>query len=141
MSSASSSTQPPVQLGNFFSSFDTDSVLAKLRAAREVPLQSLDDKQNTIKQRQTAMSTLTTEFASLLSRVNTLFDSSSISGKTASVSGIGVQAAASPTATPGSFSVAVTQLATGTSATGTPLTAAVDAASPLASSNFGIVPT
>jgi flagellar hook-associated protein 2 len=134
-------TGPTVQLGNFYSSFDTGSVLEKLRAAREIPLQALDTQQQQLQQRQQTMTSLTTRFTSLLSRANSLFDSASISKKSAFVSGLGVSAAAGPNATPGSFTVAVTKLASGTAAVGTPLTAAVDAASMLASSNFGTAPT
>lgn len=132
---------PPVQLGNFFSSFDTGSVLEKLRAAREIPLQQLDTKQQQLQQKQQVMTSLVTRFSSLLSRVNTLFDSASISKKSAFVSGLGVSAAAGPNAAPGSFTVAVTKLASGTTAVGTPLTAAVDAASMLSASNFGTAVT
>ncbi len=136
-----SGTGPPVQIANFYSSFDTGAVLDKLRAAREVPLQQLDTQQAQVAQRQTAMTMLTTQFSSLLSRVNTLFDKTSVSAKTASVSGLGVSAAAGPTATPGSFTVDVTQIATGTKLTGSVLSAAVDSASMLASSNFGMAVT
>ena len=80
-SSVSSSSTPPVQISNFFSSFDTGAVMDKLRAAREVPLQQLDLQQQTIQQRQAAMTQLTTQFSALFSRVNTLFDSSLTSGK------------------------------------------------------------
>lgn len=130
-------TSPTVQLGNFYSSFDTDSVMQKLRAAREIPLQQLDVQQQNLQVRQQAMTSLTTRFSSLLSRANSLFDSASVSKKSAFVSGLGVSAAASPNAAPGSFTVAVTKLASGTSAAGTPLSAAIDAVSMLNSSNFG----
>lgn len=135
-SSSSSSATPPVQLSNFYSSFDTSSVLQQLTAAMQVPITQLTAKQQTLARENAAISTLVGQFSALLNDVNSLTSSTSVSVKSASVSGTGVTAAASPTSTPGSFTVAVTGLATGTSATGTALSAALDSTSILNNSNF-----
>jgi len=139
--SATSGTNQPVRLGNFFASFDTESVLNQIQAARLAPIQQLDAQQRTLARRKTAVTTLVTQFSTLLSRSNSLLSTTSASAKTATVSGAGVLAAAGPTAIPGSFTVAVTKLATGSSVTGSALTAAVDPASTLSSSNFGTAVT
>ena len=136
-SSSSSSTSAPVQLSNFYSSFDTSSVLQQLTAAMQIPIAQLTSKQQTLARENTAISTLVGQFSSLLNDVTSLTSSTSVSTKVASVSGTGVTAAASPTSTLGSFTVAVAGLATGTTATSTPLTAALDCTSTLNNSNFG----
>jgi flagellar hook-associated protein 2 len=135
-SSSSGDPSTPVRIGNFFSTFDTESIINQLTAARQAPINQLTAQQTLISQRSTALSQLTTQFSALLSRVNTLFDSTSVSAKTASVTGFGVQAAAGPNAAPGSYSIAVNKLATTTTALGTNLTAALDATSVLATSDF-----
>lgn len=131
------STSGPVRIGNFYSSFDTDAVVAQLKAAAEVPINQIDAQEATINQQNDAVTAIQTQFATLLSRANTLMDPASVSAKTATVTGDGVSAAATPDAVPGSFTVGVTQIATGTSATGSALTAALDATSMLNASNFG----
>lgn len=136
-SSSSSSTSAPVQLSNFYSSFDTSSVLQQLTAAMQIPITQLTSRQQTLARENVAISTLVGQFSSLLSDVTSLTASTSVSTRTANVSGLGVSAAAVPNSTLGSFTVAVTGLATSTSATGTPLTAALDSASILNNSNFG----
>ncbi len=131
----------PIRIGNFYSSFDTESIINQITLARQAPIRQIEQQQSLIKQRQQALTTLTTQFSTLLSRVNTLFDSTSISAKSATVSGLGVQAAAGPTATPGSFTVAVNKLATATAATGGLLSAGVDAVSTLSASNIATAVT
>ena len=131
----------PIRVGNFYSSFDYQSIIDKLTLARQAPIQALTAQEQKIAAKQTAMSQLMTQFSALLSDANKLTATTSASGKTASVSGLGVTAAAGPTATPGSFTVGVTQLATGTSAAGTFLSAAVDAVSKLNASNLGTAVT
>ncbi len=130
-------TTAPVQLGNFYSSFDTQAVLQQLTAAMEVPITQLTSRQQTLSRQSAAISTLMGQFSSLLNDVNSLTTATSASTRTATVSGTGVTATASPSSTLGSFTVAVMGLATGTSATGTALTAAVDSLSTLSNSNFG----
>ncbi len=136
-SSSSSGLSDPIRIGNFFSSFDYQSVIDKLTYARQGPIRQLDDKESKLASQKTAVNQIITRFSALLSRVNTLASATSASGKTATVSGTGVSASATPSAVPGSFTVSVTQLATGTTARGSALTAAVDAASKLDSANFG----
>lgn len=136
-STASSSTTPPVQISNFYSSFDTSSVLQQLTAAMQVPITQLTARQQTLAKENAAISTLVGQFSSLMNDVTSITAPTSVSTRTASVSGTGVTAAASPTSTLGSRTVAVTGLATSTSATGTALTAALDCTSALINSNFG----
>jgi flagellar hook-associated protein 2 len=127
----------PIRIGGFFSSFDTEAVIARLTEVRQRPLFALEDKQALMTARKTAVGSLVTQFTTLLSRVNTLLTPTSVSGKSATVSGSGVSAAASPNAALGSFNVAVAKLATGTTATGTHLSAGVDSVSILDNANFG----
>ncbi len=137
MSSSSSSTSGPVHLGNFYSSFDTQSVLQQLTAAMQIPITQLTSRQQMLSRQNAAISTLVGKFSSLLNDVDSLTSSTSASTRTATVSGTGVTATASPSSTLGSFTVGVTGLATGTSATGTALTAVLDSVSTLNNSNFG----
>ena len=131
------STSGPVRIGNFYSSFDTDAVIAQLTAAAQVPITQINTQEAKINQQNDAITAIQTQFATLLSRANTLMDPASVSAKTATVTGDGVSAAATPDAVPGSFTIDVTQIATGTSETGSALTGALDATSLLNASNFG----
>jgi len=131
------STSGPVRIGNFYSSFDTDAVIAQLTAAAQVPITQINTQEGKINQQNDAITAIQTQFATLLSRANTLMDPASVSAKTATVTGDGVSAAATPDAVPGSFTIDVTQIATGTSETGSALTGALDATSLLNASNFG----
>ncbi len=141
LSPSSGAASQPVRIGNFYSSFDTQAVIQQLTAAAEVPINQISQQESGIQQKQNAISQLQTEFAALLSRANTLMDPNSVSAKTATVSGTAVRAAASPAATPGSFSVAVTQNATRTSATGGALTAPLNATALLNASNVNTAVT
>lgn len=131
----------PVRIGGFFSSFDTEAVIAQLTKVRQVRIDKLNVEALRADARKAAIADLVTRFSSLLSKVKALSSSTSASGKSTAVSGTGVNAAADPTAAIGSFTVDVTKLATGTSATGSAITAALDAASPLDESNFQTTPT
>ena len=131
------STSGPVRIGNFYSSFDTDAVIAQLTAAAQVPITQINTQEAKINQQNDAITAIQTQFATLLSRANTLMDPASVSAKTATVTGDGVSAAATPDAVPGSFTIDVTQIATGTSETGSALTGPLDATSLLNASNFG----
>jgi len=140
-SSSTSGLSDPIRIGNFFSNFDYQSVIDKLTYARPGPIRPLDDKESKLASQKTAVNQVITRFSALLSRVNSLTLATSASGRNATVSGPGVTASATPSAAPGSFTVNVAQLATGTTATGTPLTAAVDAVSKLKDANFGTIVT
>src|SRR5450759_1425700 len=105
---SSNSTTPPVQISNFYSSFDTSSVLQQLTAAMQVPITQLTARQQTLAKENAAISTLVGQFSSLMNDVTSITAPTSVSTRTASVSGTGVTAAASPTSTLGSRTVAVT---------------------------------
>lgn len=126
----------PIRVGNFFGSFDYQSVIDQLTYARQAPIRSLDSKASLIAKRKGTIGQLVTQFSALLSRAKTLTAASSVSGKTASVSGAGLTAAASPNAVPGSFTVSVAQLATGTAVTTNALSAPLNSAALLKDANF-----
>lgn len=128
----------PIRIGGFFSSFDTEAVIARLTEARSLVLRRLDVQEAKAAAQKAAIADLQARFSSLLGRLKALTQATSLSGKTATVTGSGVSAAASPTSAIGSFSVAVTQLATGTRVTGIAISAGVDASVPLQEANFAI---
>ncbi|HMS58501.1 MAG TPA: flagellar filament capping protein FliD [Tepidiformaceae bacterium] len=128
----------PIRIGNFFSTFDTESVISQLTALRQGPIRKLEVQRKQYTAQKAALSGLSANFSALLLRAKALTEATSVSGKTSSVDGTGVAAAATPSSALGTFSVNVTQLATGTTAQGTALTAAVDQVSTLSSSNFNI---
>lgn len=121
----------PVRVGGFFALFDTEAVLSQLLEARQVPLQRLEVEKALADARKAAVEDLVSKFSSLRTKVTTLAGSFSVSGKTATVSGGGLTATAGPFASIGSFTVDVLKVATGTRATGTPISAGVSAAVPL----------
>ncbi|HXS24782.1 MAG TPA: flagellar filament capping protein FliD, partial [Gemmatimonadales bacterium] len=137
----SSSANEPVRIGGFYSSFDTQAVVKALAAVAHAPIDSMQKRQDALQQKSLVVARLQTEIAALLSNANKLLLPNSVSGKTTSVTGSGVTASAASNATPGSFTVSVLQIATSTKATGSPLTAALDASSPLAAANLGNVVT
>ncbi|MGH2632670.1 MAG: flagellar cap protein FliD N-terminal domain-containing protein, partial [Tepidiformaceae bacterium] len=139
--STSSSANEPVRIGGFYSSFDTQAVVKALSAAAQAPITSMQHKQDLLQQKSLIIARLQTEIATLLSNANRLLLPDSVSGKTATVTGTGVSASATSSAAAGAFTVAVLQIATGTTASGSALTAALDSASPLNASNFGIAVT
>jgi len=128
----------PIRLGGFFSSFDYESVIERLRDARSLVLRRLDVQEAKAQAQKAALADLQGKIASLLNRVKTLTQATSLSGRTASVTGSGVTAAASPTSAIGSFTVTVTQLATGTRVSGTPISAGINSAVPLKEANLAI---
>lgn len=130
----------PVRLGGFFANFDYEAVISQLRQARESRLLRLDVEQARAEVRQQLISDIASKLSSLLSATKKLTGTSSVLGRTTSVSGDGVSAAASPTASLGSFTVDVVQLATATKVTGSAISAGIDAASPMSQSNFRTVP-
>jgi flagellar hook-associated protein 2 len=128
----------PIRLGNFFSTFDTESVIAQLQLARQAPIRKLTETSGKIRLQKTSLTALATSFSALLVRSKSLSAANSVLGKTATVAGNGVTAAATPGAATGAFTVTVSQVASGTSATGTAISAAVDAAAFLANSNSAV---
>ena len=131
----------PVRIGGFFSTFDTEAVIAQLTQARQRVITRLTIQEATATAKKSALSGIQGKFATLMSKLATLLAANSVTGKTATVTGSGVGAAASPTATVGTFTVDVLKLASSTRATGSSLTAAIDAASPMNLSNFGTTPS
>ncbi len=131
----------PVRIGGFFSSFDTETVIKQLTEVRQVRIRKLDVDQARADARKATIADLVTMFSSLLSNVSALASGTSVSAKSATSSATGLTVAAGPTASPGTFTVAVTSLATGTGATGTAISAALDATSPVGASNFATTPT
>ncbi|MBA4181388.1 MAG: hypothetical protein C0506_12425 [Anaerolinea sp.] len=130
----------PIRIGGFFSSFDTESVIAQLTAARQRVITRMDIQEATATARKASIASIQAKFAALLAKTNAVLGQNSVTGKSTSLTGEGILASASPTAPLGTFTVDVTKLASATKATGTPLTAALDAASPLNLSNFGTTP-
>lgn len=135
--STSSSANEPVRIGGFYSSFDTQAVVKALAAVAQAPIASMQKKQDALQQKSLIVARLQTEIATLLSTANRMLLPDSVSAKTATVTGTGVTASARSNAATGTFNVSVLQVATSTTATGSALTAPLDAASPLNSSNFG----
>ncbi|OAI42194.1 hypothetical protein AYO38_11620 [bacterium SCGC AG-212-C10] len=131
----------PIRINNFFSSFDTESVINQLTAARQTAITRLDIQASAASAKKTTLSTLQARFSSLLGKLGSLTSTTSVSTKSALVTGSGVSAAATPASAIGSFTVGVTKLATGTSVLGSAVTAPINATAPLELSNFGTVPT
>ena len=130
----------PIRIGGFFSSFDTEAVIAQLTRARENVLVRLDVQQTSANAKKSTLSTIQAKFNSLLGKLNTLLSANSVTGKTASVLGTGIGAAAGPSAALGNFTVDVLKLASATQASGSSLTAPIDSTSPMNLSNFGTMP-
>lgn len=131
----------PVRLAGFFAPFDIEAVVTQLRDARETRLLRLDVEKARADVRQQLIAEIATKLSSLLGAAKKLTASSSVLGKTATVSGSGVSAAASATASLGTFTVDVLKLATATKATGTAISAGIDAGSPMNQASFRTVPT
>lgn len=131
----------PIRLTGLFSSFDTESVISQLTAAKQSVVTRLDVQASTATARKATLAGVQSKFLALLTRSSSLMGSSSVSGKTSTVTGTGLTAAATPSSATGTFTVDITKLATKTSAVGSAISAAVDATLPLGASNFGIAPT
>ncbi len=131
----------PIRINGFFSSFDTEAVITRLTEARNIRVQRLDIHRARADVRGELIGDLASRLSSLLTRVNGLTTGFSVTGRTAAVTGTAISAAASPSATIGPFTVAVTKLATGTKSLGSAITAALDSVSPMSKSNFGTSPT
>ena len=131
----------PVRIGGFFSSFDTESVIAQLTQARQSVLLKLDSQGRSADQKKATLSTIQGKFTALMAKLTALLSQNSVTGKTATVTGTGVAAAAGPNAALGTFAVDVLKLASTTQASGSSITTPIDAASPMDKSNFGTIPS
>ena len=131
----------PIRVTGLFSSFDTESVISQLTFARQGIVRKLEAESAMASAKKTTLAQVQTRFLALLTRATTVMGATSVSGKTASVLGTGVTAAASAASATGTFAVDVTKLATKTAATGGAISAAIDATSPIGSANFGVAPT
>ena len=131
----------PVRIGGFFSSFDTEAVIAQLTQARQSVLIKLDVQEASATQKKATLSGIQAKFTSLMAKLTTLLNQNSVTGKTATVTGTGVAAAAGPNAALGTFAVDILKLASPTQANGRSLTSPIDPASPMDASNFGNLPS
>lgn len=128
----------PVRIGNFFSTFDTEGVIAQLTQARQIPILKLDQQKSTAQVQKAMVGQLNASVAALLARAKALADITSVSGKSVALEGTGVNVSASSSAAAGQVTINVTQLATGTSVTGPAISAALNSASLLNASNFAV---
>lgn len=131
----------PIRIGGFFSTFDTESVIAQLTKVRMRAVTQLEAKSMQASARKKALASIQSTMGNFLSKLNTLSGLNSVSGRAASVSGSAVSASTTPSSTLGSFTVDVTRLASSTSLAGPPISAGIDAAASMRESNFGMVPT
>lgn len=131
----------PIRIGGFFSTFDTESVIAQLTKVRMRAVTQLEAKSMQASARKKALASIQSTMGNFLSKLNTLSGLNSVSGRAASVSGSAVSASTTPSSTLGSFTVDVTRLASSTSLAGPPISAGIDATASMRESNFGMVPT
>lgn len=131
----------PIRIGGFYAPFDTEAVIEQLTRVREIPLLRLDTNKAIAEARAATLADIESRFISLRTRLQGLSGALSISSKTATVDGSGVSASASPSAAAGSFTVDVLQLASGTRSVGTPISAGVNSAVPLADSGMATTVT
>lgn len=131
----------PIRIGGFFSTFDTESVIAQLTAVRMRAVNQLEIKSIQASTKKSALASIQSTVGNLLSKLNALSGLNSVSGRVATVSGSAVSAATTPSSTLGSFTVDVTRLASATSLAGTPISGGIDAATSMRESNFGTVPS
>lgn len=131
----------PVRIGGFFSTFDTEAVIAQLTNVRMNAVTLLEIKGAKAAAKQSAIATVQSSVAALLSKLNALANASSVSGKVANSSGSAVSASTTPSSLVGSFTVDVTKLASSSKLQGGVVAAAIDATKSMNDSNFGTVPT
>ena len=131
----------PVRIGGFFSTFDTEAVIAQLTNVRMNAVTLLEIKGAKAAAKQSAIATVQSSVAALLSKLNALANASSVSGKVANSSGSAVSASTTPSSLLGSFTVDVTKLASSSKLQGGVVAAAIDATKSMNDSNFGTVPT
>lgn len=131
----------PVRIGGFFSTFDTEAVIAQLTNVRMNAVTLLEIKGAKAAAKQSAIATVQSSVAALLSKLNALANASSVSGKVANSSGSAVTASTTPSSLLGSFTVDVTKLASSSKLQGGVVAAAIDATKSMNDSNFGTVPT
>ena len=134
-------TIDPVRIGGFFSTFDYESVLQQLAQARLQPVQRLEVEVARAEVRSQLLGNISAQMNSLLGAAKKLTTSSSVLGKTATVTGEAVTASALASASVGTFTLDVLKLATATKVAGTAISTGLDSTSPLNRSNFAITPT
>lgn len=130
----------PVRLGGFFATFDTEAVISQLTDIRMNKVTLLQNKAIREGQKKAAIASIQTAIGNLLSKANTLANASSVSGKSGVSGNAAVSVATTPSSLLGQFTIDVTRLATASKFAGTSFAAAIDAAKPMAESNFGSVP-
>jgi flagellar hook-associated protein 2 len=131
----------PVRVGGFFAPFDTEAVISQILAIRQVPIQRLEVQRSLADARKAAIEDLASKFSALRTRVTTLTNSFSVSGKAATVTGTGLTATAGPGASIGSFTVDIAKIATGTKATGVAISAGATPTALLSEANLGTAVT
>lgn len=131
----------PVRLGGFFSSFDTEAVIGQITQLRMNAVTQLEIKNAKAAAKKGAIASVQGAVTSLLSKLNTLANASSVSGKTATSSGTAVSASTTPSSLLGSFTVDVTKLASASKLQGRSISGAINSALSMNASNFGTVPT
>lgn len=131
----------PVRLGGFFSSFDTEAVISQITQLRMNAVTQLEIKNAKAAAKKGAIASVQGAVTSLLSKLNTLANASSVSGKTATSSGTAVSASTTPSSLLGSFTVDVTKLASASKLQGGSISGAINSALSMNASNFGTVPT
>lgn len=131
----------PIRIGGFFSTFDTEAVIAQLTQVRMRQVNLLEIKSITAMNRKATVGNIQSLMSSLLGKINGLANSTSVSGKSANVSGTAVSVATTPSSQLGSFTIDVAKLASATRMTGTPISAGINAAIPMNEANFATQPT
>jgi len=131
----------PVRLSGFFSTFDTESVIAQITNLRMAKVTQLEIQSAKATAKKGAIGTVQTAVNALLTKLGALSNASSVSGKSAVSSGSAVSVGSTPSSTLGSFTVDVTRLASASRMGGTPFSAGIDTTKSMNESNFGTVPT
>lgn len=131
----------PVRIGGFFSTFDTEAVIAQMTQIRMNAVTQLEIKSAKALGKKSGIASVQTAVTAMLAKLNTLANNTSVSGKSATSSGAAVAASSTPSSSIGSFTVDVTKLATSSRLAGTPIAGPIDATKSMNESNFGSVPT
>lgn len=131
----------PIRIGGFFSTFDTEAVIAQMTQIRMRQVNLLEVKSITAMERKATIGNIQSLMSSLLGKINGLSNATSVSGKSPVVSGSAVTVATTPSSQLGSFSIDVTKLASATRTIGTPISAGIAAALPMNEANFATQPT
>lgn len=116
--STTSSSTGPVTLSGFFSGLDTETILSKLQAADEIPINNLQSENATLGSQYSAYTTIGSALTSLLDSLSALQDATTFHANTATASDTTIgTASADDTASNGSVTVNITQVATNSSLT------------------------